>query len=186
MLSVLSSMHTPEEFQCLCQIFKTHFTFISFPAISTSFFSVMTLFLFCRSKQQIMAVLRNHPPLGSTLSGSVVLHLLLCRCSSTSPSTTSLSWRMTRWLRLWVWSLCGSTLLPCGLTLQVKPPLDEDELVVCVVWGRMIQALCLLCIVYVKRPSDPWFVMLSPSQAQWLRLVLVIKSICLIDFFIYE
>lgn len=75
-----------------------------------------------RSKRQTTDVLRSRPQLAFTSNGSVGLLPPRSRCSLTSRSTISPSWKMTRWLRSWVWCPCSRALPPCGLTSQVNSP----------------------------------------------------------------
>lgn len=81
-----------------------------------------TMSCLSRSKRQTTDVPRGRPQPAFTSSGSVGLPPPQPRCSLTSRSTTSQSWKTTRWLRLWVWCPCSKAPPPCGLTSQVSSP----------------------------------------------------------------
>lgn len=98
-------------------IFSAHFQHVLYHQVNKAFSAFL-----CRSKQQTMVVLRSLPQLGCILSGSAYLPHHLHHCSSMSWSTILLSWRMIRWLRLWVLYPCNSDPPWCGLKSLVKFP----------------------------------------------------------------
>lgn len=113
-----------------------------------------------RSKQQTMDVLRNPPQRDCTLSGSADRQLSLYRWFLMNHSTISLWWRMTGWLRLWVWYLCSRAPPLCGLTSQVKCPCNGvcfvNHLRVLLCKEGCAQVWCMLC----------WY-KLGTAQTQW-------------------